>query len=167
MNAFVLSKPSVRLSPDDERDVLDRKASSDAARDATRQANQWHEDQAARLRETLLTDFDAYSYDDLMGAFGATVAERLFRAWSQQRLITVAVGNTGRFPGFQLRGPEIVPGIAESVEALAASGLHGWPAALWFTASNGWLADRRPVDVLQLDPASVADAARRRLEPAD
>jgi len=38
--------------------------------------------------------------------------------------------------------------------------LGEWAASLWFARPNAWLADRRPVDALAADPATVLQAAR-------
>lgn len=127
-------------------------------------ADAWHEREAAMLRQHVLTEFDAYTYDDVVELSGALAADALLRGWSEHKVLAVPVSGTGRFPGFQMQGDRIAVGIPETVTALEASGLRGWPAALWFTAGNGWLADFRPVDVLAVDPDAVVSTARRRLE---
>ena len=149
---------------EDLRHRLEREVVQEASGAGGWSADVWHERQAAMLQQSLLSEFDAYTYEDLVELSGAVAADAILRAWSQREVIAVPVSGTGRFPGFQMSVDMITPGIPEAVAALEASGLRGWPAALWFTASNGWLADRRPVDVLAVDPAAVVGAARRRLE---
>lgn len=126
--------------------------------------NAWHAREAELLRRRLLTEFDAYTYDDIVGVAGVVAADEVLQAWSRREVIAVPISGIGRFPGFQLDDDGLLPSIRATVAALEASGLRGWPAALWFTAGNGWLADHRPVDVLAVEPDAVVQAARRRLE---
>jgi len=51
------------------------------------------------------------------------------------------------------------PAITTVLTYLRAAGLSEWQQALWFNAATGWLGDRRPVDVLDADPAAVIAAA--------
>lgn len=153
---------------EDLRRRLEREVAGEATGAADRSVAGWHDHEAALLRQAMLTEFDAYTYDDVVERSGALTADAMLRAWSQREVIAVPVSGTRRFPGFQLANDRIAPGVAPAVAALEASGLRGWPAALWFTAGNGWLADHRPVDLLAIDPDAVASAARRRLErPAE
>lgn len=150
------------------RHRLEREVAGEATGAADRSVAGWHDHEAALLRQAMLTEFDAYTYDDVVERSGALTADAMLRAWSQREVIAVPVSGTRRFPGFQLANDRIAPGVAPAVAALEASGLRGWPAALWFTAGNGWLADHRPIDLLAIDPDAVASAARRRLErPAE
>jgi hypothetical protein len=48
--------------------------------------------------------------------------------------------------------------------ALQPYGLDGWEIALWFTTASGWLDDRRPVDLLDEDPAEIVAAAGHTVE---
>jgi hypothetical protein len=51
------------------------------------------------------------------------------------------------------------PVIGQVLLALQPYGLDGWEIALWFTTASGWLDDRRPVDLLDEDPAEIITAA--------
>ena len=51
--------------------------------------------------------------------------------------------------------------IGAALAHLHRAGLGDWQAALWFTSPTGWLDDRRPVDLLDEDPAAVEAAAAR------
>jgi uncharacterized protein (DUF2384 family) len=44
---------------------------------------------------------------------------------------------------------------------LRRSGLSDWQSALWFATPTSWLDDRRPVDLLDTDPAAIESAAGR------
>ncbi len=46
------------------------------------------------------------------------------------------------------------------VLAELANDLDGWSIAGWFAASNPWLSQRRPVDLLDIDLPAVLQAAR-------
>jgi hypothetical protein len=77
-----------------------------------------------------------------------------------------AVSHQGRdyFPGFQFEiGGRPRTAIADALEALG--GARGWQTALWFTGANGYLDDRRPVDVLDTEPEAVVEAARHEGTP--
>jgi hypothetical protein len=68
------------------------------------------------------------------------------------------------FPGFQFDGEgQPIPAIAEVVRRLGSRSTE-WGMALWFTANNGWLGGRRPVDLLREDPQAVVTAADREID---
>lgn len=80
--------------------------------------------------------------------------------WKGEGLI-FSVSHQGRdyFPGFQFDAQgKPRKGVANVLQALG--GVHGWETALWFTAPNAYLDDRRPLDLLETDPDAVVEAAR-------
>jgi hypothetical protein len=110
----------------------------------------------------LAVEFGVLSAADVARLAGSTAAnpERLVTRWREEgRVLAVAADGTARFPGFQFdeRGVPL-PVIADVLTAVADR-LPGWELALWFTAANARLGDRRPVDVLDTDPELVVQAA--------
>ncbi len=82
--------------------------------------------------------------------------ERLKQA---RRIFTVTHGNATYVPGFQFddRGRPH-PAVAKVIQILGKQ-ISDWGLALWFTAPNGWLDGKRPVDLLNEDPKEVVQAA--------
>ena len=64
-------------------------------------------------------------------------------------------------PMFQFKQPEMyVKPQARKVLAELAGVFDGWSMAVWYLQQNSWLEDRRPVDLLDKQPAAVLLAAR-------
>lgn len=104
----------------------------------------------------LLTSAEVADINRSRAANRAALANR----WkSGGRIFSVNEGGRELFPGFQF-GPDGRPRepVTQAVEALG--GAHGWQTALWFTAANGYLGGRRPLDVLDSEPQAVVEAAR-------
>lgn len=118
----------------------------------------------ATAREDLLRDFGALSSAEVAELAGSKASNKaaLANRWKQEgRIFSVPFRSSVLFPAFQF-DPEGQPRpvIAEVIASLKPTG-SDWELALWFTAPTGWLAGRRPVDLLDDDPAAVAEAARR------
>lgn len=110
-------------------------------------------------QDELAEEFHLLTAADAAALAGSTAIdpERLVRDWREQcRVFVVPTADGPQLPGFQFdeRGVPL-PAIADVLAAFADR-LSGWGLALWFTGSNGWLGDRRPVDVLDSDPELVA-----------
>ncbi len=110
-------------------------------------------DRKAAAREKVFTEF--------CSAAGASAASSAgHHLWSQEgRVFSVLHRGVRFFPSFQFddeRQP--IPVVAEVVRRLLGK-TSEWGIALWFTANNGWLGGRRPVDLLRSDPLAVLKAA--------
>lgn len=84
--------------------------------------------------------------------------ERLQR---ERRILAVSHENATYVPSFQFDekgNPR--PAVARVIEILGKD-TSDWGLALWFTAANGWLDDRRPVDLLKDEPEQVVQAAEQ------
>ncbi len=124
----------------------------------------WHAQRLAEARATLLAEFGAFTSEDLHRLAGSRASNRAALAadWRKARRV-FAVEHQGRtlFPAFQFDAEgKPLPVIREVLAALGDRHF-GWPTALWFTASNGWLDGRRPVELLVADPGAVVAAAAR------
>jgi hypothetical protein len=60
---------------------------------------------------------------------------------------------------FELKSLDLKPGPRQVLGELSAD-FDGWSLAVWFAHPNSWLNERRPVDLVDTDLASVLRAAR-------
>jgi hypothetical protein len=60
----------------------------------------------------------------------------------------------------------LLPSVARVLTALPLTRMSGAEVLGWWTAANGWLANRRPIDVLGEDPEAVERAASHLTEPS-
>jgi hypothetical protein len=58
------------------------------------------------------------------------------------------------------------PAVARVLAALPLREMSASEALCWWTAANGWLGNRRPIDVINDDPDEVERAASRLGEPS-
>lgn len=77
----------------------------------------------------------------------------------ERKIFTVTYRNATYVPNFQFddRGRPC-PAVARVIQILGKD-TSDWGLALWFTAANGWLDGKRPVDLLQNEPEEVVQAA--------
>jgi hypothetical protein len=118
----------------------------------------------AEAQAELADEFGLLSSGDVAELAGSTASNRAATAnrWSSgHKVFTVDVDGTQRFPAFQFdESGKPRPVIADLLAAVGDR-LTGWELALWFTSSNDWLGELRPVDVLDSDPELVVEAAAR------
>lgn len=118
----------------------------------------------AAAREDLLRDFGALSSAEVAELVGSKAANKaaLANRWKQEgRIFSVTFQGGVLFPAFQFDAEgQPRPVIADVIAALKPTS-SDWELALWLAAPTGWLAGRRPVDLLDEDPSAVAEAARR------
>jgi hypothetical protein len=83
------------------------------------------------------------------------------RLKQERRIFSVAYEDKTYLPSFQFdeRGDPL-PAVAAVIQALGEK-TSDWGLALWFTASDGWLGGRRPVDLLKDEPEQVVQAAEQ------
>jgi hypothetical protein len=123
----------------------------------------------ARRRAELLRDFEALTSAQVADLHGSTAENRAAIAsrWkSERRAFSVRYQKSELYPGFQFDPDgEPRPVISRILEAVG--GRDGWELALWFTAANGWLDEKRPVDLLEdaKRQDEIVQAARRSFEP--
>lgn len=118
----------------------------------------------AAAREELISEFGLLSSADIASLAGSRAKNKasLANRWKQEgRIFSVPHGGSVQFPAFQLgregRPYEAVAGVLKAL----GSKTPEWGLGLWFTAANGWLGDKRPVDLLASEPERVVDAAER------
>jgi hypothetical protein len=121
----------------------------------------------ALAREQMFQEFGGLSSAEVSELAGSRAANKaaLAHRWRQEgRIFSVPHQGVSYFPGFQFDGEgQPIPAIAEVVRRLGSRSTE-WGMALWFTANNGWLGGRRPVDLLREDPQAVVTAADREID---
>jgi hypothetical protein len=118
----------------------------------------------AEARSTFLAEFPTLSSSEVADLVGSRSRNRaaLAHGWRKQgRIFSIAVGRQQRYPLFQfdMEAGEPKPVIAKVIALLRRAGVEGWQIALWFTGALSRLDDRRPIDVLDVEPERVVDAA--------
>lgn len=122
----------------------------------------------AEARQELLDEFGALDSEDIARLAGSTAKNRsatVSRYVSAGQVFAVEHRGSRYYPAFQFdANGRPRPVIAEVLRALQPYGLDGWEIALWFTTASGWLDDRRPVDLLDENPAEVISAAAQTVD---
>lgn len=121
----------------------------------------------ALAREQMFQEFGGLSSAEVAELAGSRASNKaaLAHRWRQEgRIFSVPHRGMSYFPGFQFdEQGQPIPVIAEVIQRLGSRSTE-WGMALWFTASNGWLGARRPVDLLREDPQAVVTAADREID---
>lgn len=112
-------------------------------------------------RSALIQEFGVLTSSEIADLNESQAENRaaLASRWKQEgRIFSVRHQGQDYFPAFQFEAAgRPKPAVAEVLRALGEP--RGWETALWFTAANGYLDGRRPVDHLESDPDSVLEAA--------
>jgi len=117
----------------------------------------------------VLAEFGFATAEQLAAANRSRAANRhaLADNWKKRRLAFAVRHHdeSGRvrevFPLFQFEDFKPVKAVQSVLEAFGGR-KSPWKIALWFTSNNGWLPGQaRPVDLLDLDPQAVVQAAQR------
>ncbi len=123
----------------------------------------------AEARTQLLQEFGAFTGEQI--AEERSIAQNrhaLAARWRKEgRLFGVPYQGQTVYPAFQFDANDQLRSVVQDVLALLPrEGMSDWEVALWWTAANGWLAGRRPVDLLGEEPEALVDAARRLAQPS-
>ena len=117
----------------------------------------------AEARLLLLQEFGGLTSSevaDLVGSEGRNRASLAPRWRKKGRLLGIPYKGAVLYPAFQFHRRTVVSVVPEIIGEFAGAGVDGWEIALWFTAPNSLLGERRPVDLLLEEPDRVVDAAR-------
>lgn len=121
----------------------------------------------AEAREGLLREFGALTSAEVSDLAGSRASNKaaLANRWKQEgRIFPVTHHGQTLFPAFQFDGEgQPRPVIAEVLSTLGKQS-RDWELALWFLSARGSLGGKRPADLLESDPGSVAEAARREID---
>ncbi len=123
----------------------------------------------AERRTVLLQEFGALSGDQI-GEEHSRAQNRhaLAARWRKAgRIFGVPYRGQTLYPAFQFGEDGQPLGLVRRVlTALPREHMTDWEVALWWTAGNGWLHGRRPVDLIDGAPDEVLRAAERLGEPS-
>jgi hypothetical protein len=123
----------------------------------------WHAHRTAEARLAFMNEHGAWPASEVADRAGSQATNRsaLASSWrAAGRVLAVEWNGSMVFPTFQFDADvQPRPAVATVLTHLRAAGLSAWQQALWFNAATGWLGDRRPVDLLDTDPAAVVAAA--------
>ncbi|HKI04445.1 MAG TPA: phasin family protein [Thermoanaerobaculia bacterium] len=118
----------------------------------------------AAAREELISEFGVLSSTGVASLAGSKAKNKasLANRWKQEgRIFSVPHRGAAYFPGFQFDGEgrprEAVAGVLEAL----GPRISEWGLGLWFTAANGTLGGKRPVDLLENESERVVGAAER------
>jgi len=116
----------------------------------------------AEARSSLVRELGALTSTQVAELAGSRASNRaaLANRWKQEgRIFSVVDVWAKHYPAFQFDTEgRPRPVIAEIIRSLGSKSTD-WELALWFTTNVGWLDGQRPVDLLESDPATVAEAA--------
>jgi hypothetical protein len=117
----------------------------------------------AEARQELLDEFGVLGSKEVARLAGSTAKNRsatVSRYLATDQVFAIEHRGSRYYPAFQFdANGRPRPVIGQVLLALQPYGLDGWEIALWFTTASGWLNDRRPVDLLDEDPAEIVAAA--------
>lgn len=107
---------------------------------------------AARLRgvqvqKTLLgADGGLESVEAVSERLGIT-RQAVHKRMTQGKLIALERGRAFMYPAWQFNGPQVLPGVEESLAALGA--LDRWTKFSFFLSKHSLLKEKRPIDLLR------------------
>jgi hypothetical protein len=147
--------------------VLTGKLLGDPPLPTPAQALQAQRNGEARL--ALLEEFGAFTSEEV-GERRSRAKNRhaLANRWrAEGRVFAVEVKGQRLYPGFQF-DPDLNPLalIGQVIAVLPREEMSDWEVALWWTADNGWLGARRPVDLIAEEGQAILEAAAHLSEPS-
>lgn len=119
-------------------------------------------DSNAKARARFFGEWPSFTSKDLADVAGHGSKNKSMTAsrWKMKgKVFSIKHGGVEYFPSFQFEEGQPIEIVAK-VLALLDGKKSGWQLAFWFTSPNGWLAGKRPVDVLKDGDAVVSAAAR-------
>lgn len=119
-------------------------------------------DSNAKARARFFGEWSSFTSKDLAEVAGHGSKNKSMTAsrWKMKgKVFSIKHSGVEYFPTFQFEEGQPIESVAK-VLALLGEKKSGWQLAFWFTSPNGWLAGKRPVDVLKDGDAVVSAAAR-------
>jgi len=127
------------------------------------------DEQQRRLRDearyaflTQVPLLDSRAVGEMLGSRAKNPSAMASRLKQEGKLFAVRHRGVDLYPAFQFVDGRPLPAVAGVLEAFRKE--SDWTVALWFSAPSGWLVGRRPIDLVQGDPARVVDAANRTMD---
>lgn len=129
---------------------------SEVSAAAFEQVRMISEARTAAMRE--FGAFTAAQVAELRGVPTSNPHSLLGRWLAEGAIFALPTADARTYPGFQFEDGRPRPAMARVIAAMSGA-IDGWDLLLWFTAPNGHLDGRRPVDLLASDPDAVVEAA--------
>lgn len=116
---------------------------------------------ALQVRERLLAAEGGALTAEQAGAILGVTRQAIDNRRKRGSLLAVQLGRRGyRYPAWQFTADGVLPGVKETLAALAD--LSAWAQLAFLLNDNAWLGDRRPLDALRAGEVdAVVDAARQ------
>jgi hypothetical protein len=113
-----------------------------------------------QARERLFLEFPTFSVTTVPGPEGRLLPAAKVTEWRrEQRIFAFDHHGHDRYPAFQFDAGLPKPIVGRLLQLVRPE--DGWHAMFWFAAANAWLDDdKSPVDLLDVDPDAVQEAAR-------
>jgi hypothetical protein len=113
-----------------------------------------------QARERLFLEFPTFSVTTVPGPEGRLLPAATVTEWRrEQRIFAFDHHGHDRYPAFQFEAGLPKPIVGRLLQVVRPQ--DGWHAMFWFAAANSWLdGDKSPVDLLDVDPDAVEEAAR-------
>ncbi|WP_426128295.1 hypothetical protein [Pararhizobium sp. PWRC1-1] len=118
-------------------------------------------DSNAKARARFFEGWPSFTSKDLAEVAGHGSKNKSMTAsrWKMKaKVFSIKHGGVEYFPAFQFEEGQPIESVAK-VLALLGEKKSGWQLAFWFTSPNGWLAGKRPVDLLKDGDVVVSAAA--------
>lgn len=122
-------------------------------------------DSNARARARFFDEWSSFTSKDLAEVAGHGSKNKSMTAsrWKVKgKVFSIKHGGVEYFPAFQFEEGRPIESVAK-VLAMLGEKKSGWQLAFWFTSPNGWLAGKRPVDLLK-DEEALVSAAKHEAE---
>ncbi|MGO4317777.1 hypothetical protein [Agrobacterium sp. MCAB5] len=119
-------------------------------------------DSNAKARARFFAEWPSFTSKDLADVAGHGSKNKSMTAsrWKVKgKVFSIKHGGVEYFPAFQFEEGQPIESIAKVLSLLGGK-KSGWQLAFWFTSPNGWLAGKRPVDVLKEGDAAISAADR-------
>ena len=122
----------------------------------------------AEIRANFMQQYEMLDAEQVHALYGSTAKNHsaLAARWRSDKKI-FAVEHRGKllYPTFQFDVQGHPKGIVAKVLAALGDAVGGWQTAIWFVTPNNWLDEKKPVDLLDREPARVLDVAADIAEP--
>jgi hypothetical protein len=113
-----------------------------------------------QARERLFLEFPTFSVTTVPSSGGGLLPAATVTEWRrEQRIFAYDHHGQDRYPAFQFDAGLPKPIVGHLLQLVRPE--NGWHAMFWFAATNAWLDGvKSPVDLLDVDPDAVAEAAQ-------
>jgi hypothetical protein len=120
-------------------------------------------------RRNFVSRYECQGAEAVADESGNTAKNRsaIASRWTtEKKIFSLRFENKTLYPKFQFKDGNPIPVVAKVLE-LFPDHYTGWDKAFFFTSSNSYLDDRKPVDMLRTDPERVVSVVHAFVQPTD